>query len=180
MTHWLVVTPLVTPEHGTAFFVNACLADGGTRTEVPKKITCKKCRELFEHPKSANMAASKLLSQVIAIQEEDRYHHVEVRCDSCSLDLDVSNSMYDPLDESITRYAEFLRHVAYDHMGGGSVLLSRVEEYASAYDNNYSVGKPASTQHEVSYRESKNLPPVFPVFGDIGRLSAEARVADES
>ena len=76
---------------------------------------------------------------------------------------------------SIARLAHFLQHVAHEHTGGSHVNLVRVQDWASAYENNYAVGKPAMTIHEEKWREREEL---VPDTSDVGRASFEARIVE--
>ena len=155
--HWSIPTQHEDATVGGPLFVNACLADGNSRTETGKKATCKNCKALFQHPPTVQIAAAKLRWDIIAIQEEGKYYP-RLSCDSCVSDVDVSDFINDPnAHDQIARLSHFLEHVAYEHMGGAHVHLVRVQTWATAYDNNYAVGRPATTMHEERWREEHGL-----------------------
>jgi hypothetical protein len=155
--HWHIPTQHEDATHGGPLFVNACLATGNSRTETGKKATCKQCKALFAHPPTASIAAAKLRWDIIAIQEENKFS-AQVQCDCCPNDVDVSDFINDPAaHDQIVRLMHLLEHCAYEHIGGAEVHLIRVQNYASAYENNYAVGKPALSMHEEAWRERHGL-----------------------
>jgi hypothetical protein len=154
--HWYIPTQVEDVNDGGTFWTNACLAEGSRHTEDPKKVTCRRCKALYEHPTNVSMAAAKLLQAVQAIQEDGDYL-VEVRCNACCLDLDVSVALIDQSHDMVRHISRFLEHVAFEHMGGADVMLVRVQNFMSAYENNYSVGKIAMTDYEQEWRERMEL-----------------------
>ena len=176
--HWHVPTTLEDANEGGTFYTNACSASGQDHTESGKRVTCKKCKALYQYPNTPELTAAKFYQRIIAEQEEGRTDDftVEVKCNGCDSDLDV----FGWLDEAhahdlIARTVHFLNHVAHEHAWGSEALIVRYYTPYTAYELNYGMGKPAQTQHEEKWREREGL---APDVSDVGRASFEARIVE--
>lgn len=156
--HWYIPTLIEDTREGGAFWTNACLADVSptNRTETPKNITCKKCKAIFAHPHTPQIMAAKLWSQITSEQDKNEFV-IEVRCNACPNDVDVSDFRYGETLHSMEKILHLLEHCAFEHMGGAEVSFVRVETFASAYELNYSQRKAAMTEHEASWRDRMEL-----------------------
>jgi hypothetical protein len=158
--HWSHPTAIENANEGGTFFVNACFADG-RGSETHKAVTCKNCKELLVRPRSSTQIAARLVQTVIELQEEgaDRkdyanFFYVEVSCNACPNDIDVSTwSSSVQLHLLVDQARLFLEHCAFEHMGGAEPMVKRCYSVASAYELNLAMGKPAMTMHEEAWRE---------------------------
>lgn len=159
--HWYIPTPEEDTRQGGAWWTTACLASAspGNKTETPKKVTCKRCKAIYKHPHTPQIMAAKLWSQITRVQEDNEYT-VEVRCNACPDDVDVSEMLYADVQDSLRRLMHLLEHCAFEHMGGAEVSFIRIETFASAYEVNYSQRKDAMTEYEQGWRDRQELRPV--------------------
>lgn len=156
--HWYIPTPETDAREGGAWWRTACLAAASdiSKTETPKKVTCKQCRELYLFPPTPQIMAAKLWSIITRIQEDNDYI-VEVKCNACVSDIDVSEMLYGDVQDNLNRIMHLLEHCAFEHMGGAEVMLSRTEAIVSAYELNYAERKDAMTAREEAWREGLDL-----------------------
>lgn len=158
--HWSHPTAIEDANEGGTFFVNACFAEGRA-SETHKAVTCKACKELLARPRTSTQMSARLVQKVIDLQEDgaDRkdyldFFYVEVSCNACPADIDVSAwSSSVQLHLLVDMARHFLEHCAFEHMGGAEPVIKRVNAFASAYELNLAMGKPAMTMHEEAWRE---------------------------
>jgi hypothetical protein len=162
--HWSHPTAIEDVHEGGTFYVNACFA-GGRGTETHKAVTCKDCKELLERPRSSTQLAARLVQRVIELQEEGdgksdyfEQFYVTVTCNACPNDVDVSDWACEVRHHLLVEKARhFLEHCAYEHMGGAEPMIARQSSFASAYELNLAMGKPAMTMHEENWRERMGI-----------------------
>lgn len=156
--HWSIPTQYEAANGGGTFFVVACGSMSGARNESMKDVTCKKCKALYALPTRPDVAVAKLMHDVVKVQdaESETFQFVEVGCNACDTDLDVSTwrgASFGAIYVEVQKATQFLAHCAYDHIGGAEVNFKIVASIFSAYQLNLAVGKPAMTGMEESWRE---------------------------
>ncbi len=151
--HWYIPTLSVDVNEGGTFWTNACFGAGGRHTEDLKKVTCKACKALIEHPNAKQIAAALLRQKIVDTMDESPDFHVTVGCNACDYDADTSEFTYIHGYDSIAILCDLFDHVAYEHMGGADVRFSVSISTFTAYELNYAMGKAPMTQHESNWRE---------------------------
>lgn len=156
--HWHVPTSHEDATEGGTFWTTACLVPG-SKTEDPKKVTCKVCKAYLLHPSTPAMAAARVITKLQAIADADTYneHVVEVGCGACSMTVDTSAWEYEPRHDLLQRIMNLFEHIAFEHMMGAELAISVTKFEFSAYELNYAVGKASATMHEQAWRERNDL-----------------------
>lgn len=156
--HWQVATAVRdnNAQDNSAFTVNAC-GKTGAGHQSPKKVTCKACKPLIEHPRTPEQVAALLYNRVVTDTEKSDFW-VSLQCNGCDCSpLDCSMFTYDPQWVSIGQIITLLGHVAYDHAFGTELVYSRHEAPFPVYSLNFALGKTAGTEHEENWRVRTGL-----------------------
>lgn len=163
MPHWHIPTQHVDANEGGTFWENACNVESSNTTETQKKVTCRDCKAILAHPRTAAQAAARLYQRVTLIQdstESQTFSHVEVACNACGRQEDCSEWRYDHPHDVLRRIMTFMEHVGFDHMGGSEVEVKVVTDELSAYELNFALQKQPMTMHEEAWRARHELPVV--------------------
>lgn len=158
MTHWSIPTTLEQAEVGGTFYVNACgsLATAPrAKTEDPKKVTCKLCKEAYKMPRSRQSIAAKVWLQIEAAKQSDFL--VKVCCNACDHELHAYDLGTNHTFQDLRTIVAFLEHCAYVHMGGSEYVVYVEQSPVSVYELNRAMGKLPMTQHEEDWRLSHAL-----------------------
>lgn len=157
--HWSIPTAVADVNFGGTFTINACQRTGAGRLAL-KKVTCKECKYLIEHPQTPNQAAALLYAQLKDSPDTYMYH---IKCEDCDENIDTIVFKDEEPYVSIGRILTFLGHAAFDHAFSCQVQIVRTEVVLTRYALALAIGKEPVSQAEMDYRAAHQL--AAPVSG---------------